>query len=148
MQRQKIFFICLVLLGALPAGYFSIRTLGSLASFFTLKGAAPARISRWEVKETNGKFPLKGYYSFESDGVVWYGATRLEEPWHHNEASAVAALQAKAKANWIVWFNPMDPSHSSLEKRFPSGLLIRTLLCYGVIFYFIFLFRRFAKNNL
>jgi hypothetical protein len=145
MQRQKIFFICLVFLGLLPASYFSFCTAGALIDFFTFKQAAFAHISRWEIKEAKGKFPLTGYYSFEVNGRVWHGATRLAGPWHLNEASAVAALQEKAKANWVVWFNPNDPSKSSLENSFPSGVLVRTLICYSVILYFILFFRRFTK---
>ncbi len=145
MRRQKIFFICLAVLASLPAGYFSFRTSRALIDFFTFKEAAPALISRWEIKETKGKFPLKAYYSFEANGNVWQGATRVSDPWNLNEASAVLSLQKKAKENWTVWFNPNDPSRSTLEKKFPSGLLVRTSICYGVILYFILFFRRFAK---
>ncbi len=148
MKRQKIFFIILVLLGALTGGYFSIRTTGALFDFFTFTERAEARISRWEIKEMKGKFPIKSYYSFEAKGAIWHGATQLGEPWHLNEASAVAALQEKAKQSWAAWFNPNDPSKSSLEKAFPSGLLVRTLICYGVFAYFILFFRRFNSENI
>ncbi len=145
MPRQKIFFICLVFLASLTAGYFSFRTSLALIDFFTFKESAPAFISHWEIKETKGKFPLKAYYSFEANGNVWQGATRVSGPWDLNEAAAVASLQKKAKETWTAWFNPNDPSKSTLEKEFPSGLLVRTSICYGVILYFILFFRRFAK---
>jgi hypothetical protein len=147
MQRQKIFFIILVLLGSLSAGYFSIRSAGALFDFIMLKERAEAHITRWEIKETKGKFPLKGYYSFEAKGHVWKGVTLLTEPWYLNEASAVSALQEKAKQKWTVWYCSNNPSQSSLEKEFPSGLVVRTLVCYGVFAYFILFFRRFLKNN-
>jgi hypothetical protein len=146
MRRQKIFYLCLGLLVFLPTGYFSFRVSLALFDFITFKASAPAQIGRWEIKETNGKFPLKAYYSFEAGGNVWQGATRLSEPWNLNEASAVAALQKKAKENWTVWFNPNDPSKSSLERNFPSGLVVRASICYGVILYFILFFRRFARS--
>lgn len=148
MLRQKIFFISLVFLSVLSAGYFTIRTGGALLDFFQFKESAEAHVLRWEIRETSGKFPLKAYYSFETNGRVWQGATQLAEPWHLNEAAAIAALQEKAKDNWVVWFNPNNPSRSSLENEFPSGLVLRTLVCYGVIAYFILFFRRFVKNNL
>ena len=137
----------LVLLGALTGGYFSIRTTGALFDFFTFTERAEARISRWEIKEMKGKFPIKSYYSFEAKGIVWHGATQLGEPWHLNEASAVADLQGEANQSWAVWFNRNDPSKSPLEETFPSGLLVRTLICYGVFAYFILGFRLFVKNN-
>ena len=148
MQRQKIFFFSLVLLSLLSAGYFTVRTANAFFDFFQLKENAPARILRWEIKETNGKFPLKAYYSFDANGSVWHGTTQLAAPWHLNEAAAIASLQERAQQNWAVWFNPKNPSKSSLEKEFPTGFLIRTLVCYGVIVYFILVFRRLVKTNL
>jgi len=147
MQRQKIFFICLICLAFLPAGYFSFRASAALIDYFTFKEGAPALISRWEIKETKGKFPLKIYYSFEALGNVWQGATQISEPWHLNEAAAIASLQQMAKASWTVWFNPSDPSKSSLEINFPTGLLVRAAICYGVILYFILFFRRLIKST-
>src|SRR5690242_3368579 len=118
MKRPKIFFITLILLAAPTGGYFSMRTTVAPSDCCPCPERAEARISRWEIKEMKGKFPIKGYYSFEAKGTVWQGATQLGEPWHLNEASAVAALQEKAKQSWAVWFNPNNPSKSSLEKTF------------------------------
>lgn len=146
MRKQKIFFITLVLLGSLCAGYFSLCVARALFNFFAFKERAPATITRWEVKETGGKFPLTGYYSFEVKGKVWEGATRFREPWHLNEASAVSALKEMARQNWVVWFNPSRPSQSSLEREFPVGLIVRTLVCYSVFAYFILFFKRFFKK--
>lgn len=147
MRKQKIFFITLVLLGSLCAGYFSLSMAGALFDFFAFKKRAPVTITRWEVKETRGKFPLTAYYSFETKGQVWEGATRFREPWHLNEASAISALKELAKQSWVVWFNPNHPSQSSLEREFPAGLIIRTSVCYSVFAYFILVFKRFLKNN-
>src|SRR5579871_1775525 len=141
MEKQKIFFIFLVFLGSLCAGYFSLRAASALFDFFTFKESTLASITRWEIKETGGKFPLTAYYSFEAQGNIWKGATRLKEPWHLNEASAIIDLQEKAKQSWVVWFNPDHPSKSSLIKEFPTSLVIRTFLCCIVFVYFILFFR-------
>ncbi len=73
--------------------------------------------------------------------------TRFSEPWHLNEASALHAVREKAKENWTVWFNPNAPLKSSLEKVFPLGLFVRTFICYGVLIYFVIIFRKFIRNS-
>ena len=145
MTRQKIFFISLFLLGSLTSGYFTFRAAGALLEYAFLKEKAPARIERWEVKETGGKFPISAAYSFEAKGRAWQGTTQFAEPWHLNEDSAILALKEKANRSWTAWYRFSDPSMSSLERAFPTGLVIRTLISYGVFAYFIFLFRKIIK---
>ena len=136
-MRQKIFFLALLSLGVAISGYFSIRAASSLISFCTLKQPAPAKILQWEVKESKGKFPIKGTYSFQWDNKTWKGETVLSQPWHLNEPAAIASIQNKSKQGWSAWFHPNNPLKSSLERPFPIGLLIRTAICYSVLIYFI-----------
>lgn len=147
MQLQKIFFMVLVLLGLGTGGYFAIRATGALFDYIVLKESADARVLRWEIKEMKGKFPLTASYSFEAKGAVWQGVTRLGEPWHLSEGAAVSALKGKAKEKWTVWFNPDYPEHSTLERSFPTGFILRTVIAFAVVGYFIIIFRRFCKNK-
>jgi len=147
MQRQHLFFFFLLLLGAGSAAYFSVRFMGAVLKYCALKQSGEAHILRWEVKEESGKFPIYGYYYFEAGDASWPGSTRLGEPWHLNENSAVAALKERAKERWTVWFNPQNPSESTLERFFPVGLLIRMIICYIVFSYFVLFVRRSVKNN-
>ena len=146
MQRQKIFFIFLISLGAAVAAFFSIQSAEAIYGFLTLKKEARGRAEKWEIKEENGKFPLTCYYFFEANGATWQGRSVLAKPWHLNETSAIEALKVKAKEDLIVWFNPNRPDKSTLERKFPTSLLIRTCLSYGVLLYFLFLFRNYAKG--
>ncbi|HSX37721.1 MAG TPA: hypothetical protein VLE95_02695 [Chlamydiales bacterium] len=145
MRRQNIFFILLLLSGGLIAGYFSLKSASSCFDFFTFKQSAPARILKWEINEVKGKFPIQASYVFEFGGKMWHGKARLSKPWHLNEAAARAFLQKIAKREWVVWFNPDHPQKSGLEKLFPTGLLVRTFICYAVLVYFTFLFIRFSN---
>jgi len=146
MKRQDFFFACLVLAGLIPAGYFSILAASSIADYCSRSESAEARILRWEINEMKGKYPIKGYYSFEVKGAAWSGSTRLGEPWHLNEPAAIASLQEMAKRKWAVWYDPANPSLSSLEKNFPYGLAARALTCYGVLAYFALFARKFIRN--
>jgi hypothetical protein len=139
MRRKKFFFIFLILLATLVAAYFSFQTASACFDFYTFKQSAPAQMTKWEIQEVRGKFPIKAHYFFEYHGNIWHGQTRFAKPWHLNELAALSVLEKMAKQNWVVWFHPNDPQKSSLEKIFPTGLFFRTLLCYGVVVYFLFI---------
>jgi len=146
-MRQKLAFpALLILLGVAVSGYFSYRLAASFFAYFPLVAQTEAHIVRWEVKEIGGKFALKALYSFEAQEKNWSGASVLAKPWHLNEAAAIAVLKERARQKWIVWFNPDKPMQSSLEREFPTELIFRTLLCYAVLVYFIFTFRKIVNN--
>lgn len=109
-------------------------------------GSGEARISRWEVRELEGRFALKAVYSFEAQAKIWSGAALLPKPWYLNEPAALAALKDKAKQRWTVCFNPTSPDQSSLGREFPLGLLCRSLVCYAVFGYFIIFFKKIVNN--
>src|SRR3990167_6430839 len=139
MRTQKAFIFSLLIFGLAISGYFSFLLVETLFEYYPLKKQAETRISRWEIKEMEGSFALKAFYSFETQGKIWNGTTLLSKPWYLNEPSALLALKGKAKEEWLAWFNPKNPEHSSLEKVFPIGLLVRVLICYGVFIYFSFI---------
>jgi hypothetical protein len=136
----------LLALGALIGAYFSIRLGLAVSTYIALSQSVPARISQWEIVEIGDTFPLKASYSFEIQEKIWSGSTVLAAPRHWNEPSAIAALEGLAKQNWKAWYNPKNPSQSSLERAFPIGLLVRTSVCLSVLVYFVFIWKRLLKN--
>ena len=143
IYRKKLLLPILLSLASLASLYFSFVSLSSLFDFFHLKSQAPATIVKWEIKERQGKFPIYAHYFFETEGKVWTGVTVLSKPWHLNELAASQNIQKLAKQNFNVWFYPKNPKKSSLEKTFPTNLLIRTGICYSTIIYFLIVFRKY-----
>ena len=146
MRPRKIFFAVLVSFSIACAGYFSIRAFQEVFTYFSLREQTGADILRWEVREVNGKFPLTAHYRFEAQEKTWQGITRLAPPWHLNEASAIQELRSeKMRRVWTAWFNPNNPTKSSLEKKFPTSVVIRAIVCCFVVLYFIFFIRRMYR---
>jgi hypothetical protein len=141
MQRQKIFFMFLILLSAASAAFFTVQMAEGVYNFLKMREKTSGRALRWEIREVKGKFPLTCYYSFEANGAVWQGRAVLPKPWHLNEMSATAALREKAKEELLVWFDPNRPEKSTLERQFPSGPLSKALLSLCILVYFIILGR-------
>ncbi len=123
---------------ALIALYFTVRLGGALYTYFPLNGLAEAKVNQWEVSESGSKYLLKALYSFEVQGKSWKGAFAFKRP-YYNEALAVADLKDRSKKAVTVWYNSKNPQISALEREFPTALLIRVLICYGVVLYFFFL---------
>jgi len=127
--------------------YFTLRLGCVIYSFYPLNSMAKAQVGQWEVRESGTKYLLKAVYSFETQGKFWNGTYTYKRR-YFNEALAVADLKEKGKEPLIVWYNPKNPQNSALERDFPVGLLVRTLICYGVILYFIFLIKKIQSVDL
>ncbi len=125
--------------------HFTIRFGLECARYFSLQNQTKARISQWEIVEIKDRFALKAAYGFESQEKTWQGVHTLRPPYYLNEVAALSALKEKARGNWTVWYHPQNPRISTLEKNFPTGLLIRSAVCYGVLAYFIYLYKRLVN---
>lgn len=122
--------------------HFSIRLGADCFRYFSLKKEGRAQIRQWETIAVKDRFSLKASYVFETQEKTWPGEFTLSPPYYLNEISALSAIKEKAKEAWTVWYNPKNPQISALEKSFPTGLLIRSLICYGVLVYFFCLYKR------
>ena len=115
----------------------------------SLNEQVPVRVFQWEVQETGSdRYVLEANYSFELDGRVYHGNTLFAEPIYLNQSSAIAALREQAIQPWSAWFDHADPTHSSLEKIFPEGLLVRALVSSAVFLYFILFHRKKSGSPL
>lgn len=125
--------------------YFSFLLARDSLAYFSLSSTGKASVFQWEVVEIKGKYPIKASYSFNVDGKVWKNTFTFAKPWSWNQASAIELLKERAKQNWTVWYQPKNPAVSVLEKKIPLNLFFRTLVCYIIFIYFLFLRKRFFK---
>lgn len=140
-KRIQILF----LLGSLVVAlFFSLQLSRSLRAYFSLQRAAQAKIIQWETKPIKGQFALIAKYEFKAQEKIWHGSY-VFNPYYLNEPAAVQALKVKAKKKWAAWYNPDNPCDSALEKGFPFGLMVRTAICYGVLIYFFYLYKRLIR---
>ena len=116
--------------------YFSYQLIKEFLAYFPLQSRVPVRVFQWEIEDIQGKFSLKASYTFEVKGKIWESSFRLLKPYYWNELAAIAGLKRLAKEEWSAWYDPTNPATSALEKSFPSGLLFRTVICFGVLIYF------------
>lgn len=144
MKTQLFFFlgVCAITL------HFSIRFGVGALHYFSLKNGSAAQIIQWEIVEIKNRYALKADYTFECQKKNCTGSFTLNPPHYLNEMAALEALKMKAKESWTAWHNPKNPQVSALQKDFPTGLLIRTLICFGVLIYFLNLKRKIVLSNI
>ena len=147
MLQKLLFPLFLVLVGILSSVYFSYRLSEALLFYCSLTRQAEVHISRWEVKEAQGKFIVKAAYSFEFGNSSWTGSSIVDQGWYLNEAAAIEDLREKANKQWLVWFDPSSPWNSSIEKSFPKGLLFRTATCYAVFIWFVIFLKKIPRDS-
>jgi hypothetical protein len=138
MKVQLFFFlgVCAITL------HFSLLFGKDAARYFSLNERAKAHISQWEIVEIKNRYALKADYAFQAQKKNWTGSFTLPPPYYLNEMAALAALKERAKESWTAWHKGKNPQISALEKSFPAGLLVRMLICYGVLGYLLILKRK------
>lgn len=141
-KRVQLFFFC----GVCAIGlHFTIRLGAALFHNWALSASAPAQITQWETVPVKDRVALRADYEFRAQEKTWQGQFTLPPPYSLNELAALAELKQGAKKSWVAWYNPNDPRTSALEKSFPSGLFVRALICYGVLIYFFYLYKKFSR---
>lgn len=123
--------VLFVILGALAfsASYHYLR----------LTARMQAQIDQWKViKKSSSSYPLRATYHFEIQDKTYQNSSVLLPPHHLNRPSAEKALSQLEKKAWHVWYDPQNPSISSLEKRFPAKKIVYALIALGITLYFWF----------
>ena len=141
-KRIQLFFVLGVSCMAL---HFTVMFGFEMANFLRLKNRANAQITQWEIVSVKDRFALKAEYEFNAQEKSCQSSFTLNPPYFLNEMAALGALKELAKNDWGVWYHPKTPQQSALQKSFPTGLLFRTLICYGVLIYFFYLTKKVVR---
>ena len=144
MTAKQIQLLMIAGVGAI-ALHFAIQFGKGYFDYLALQKTAKPHISQWEVVQIKDRFALKASYNFTAQEKNWQGLFTLSPPYYLNEPAAISDLKSKAKDSWVVWYSARNPQISALEKKFPLSLLMRTLICCGVLVYFITLYKRLVQ---
>lgn len=107
---------------------------------FRLNQAAPVAALQWKVLPINrGKYYLEGSYTFENQGRIYNGTTRLTQYPFWNIWAAEQAQPELTERYRTLWFQTDAPQHSSLIKEFPWKRIATALVLWGLALYFLWL---------
>lgn len=96
---------------------------------------APTAIN-WSVKELAGDYYIPAaQFTFHVNEKTFQGETDWPAERYLNNWATEQGLVDFSAQRWSVWYDPDNPMHSTLEKRFPlkdilSAAFLWALLCY------------------
>jgi hypothetical protein len=126
-------------IGAVLA-WFTISTCYQLYRYAQLNEETTAKSIDWFVKEiAEDKYILDTQYTYEVDGVLYKGNTRMTSLSYRNSWAAEQAIPKMDNSQWPVSYSKSDPQHSTLQKSFPTKETLSTLLLWGLLGYFFWL---------
>jgi Protein of unknown function (DUF3592) len=141
MLSKRFWTIFLTVLGLVALWYGSVM-LYRVFEWNRLRAQPVLTKVLWTVQEQSSeRFVLKADYSFEVDGKVYSGTHLFKDSPYRNAWGAEHALIAYQNQSWHAWFDPSNPTHSSLEKRFPLKDCVYAITLLGIFLYFLFLSR-------
>lgn len=137
----KIFWTALFVITSLIGAYLTFVFGKSFFEYLSYSSRVPAKILEWQVREMkNGKFAVAARFSYQIDEKFFEGLTVVQDRPYLNDHAALHAIKTREVAiDEAAWVNPHFPEKSTLLRRFPTYLLIKLLIVYGVIIYFSFL---------
>ena len=136
---RRIIWIVFLLIIALLALWFIVKTGRSVFSYFQLTAQLPVTVEKWTIKEIKSdRFAVMAHYSFEYQGKNYQGSGQVgglyPNPW-----AATRAEQQFSSTQQHVWFSPKHPDHSVLEKKFPLKKVLSAAMLIGLFIYFCIL---------
>lgn len=120
--------------------WHSVVALYSYYSYSQLKVQTRLTAINWEIEEESEEYYLlKAVYRFQFKGNSYPGNTAWADEPYRNRWAAEQAAKEFSEQKWKVWFNPNDPHHSSLQKKFPFKQCISAIFLWGLLLYFLWL---------
>jgi len=109
---------------------------------------APLVSIQWNVKEkASDQYIIEASYRFSLGNESYFGTTTWPNDTFRNSwAAEMAIKQEYSQKPWKIWFDPSNPNHSSLQKRFPFKESISAGFLWILFFYFFWLGFYVAKR--
>lgn len=144
-MRSNLFLAILISLIGMCALYYSGHTLVSVYRYLRLSENTPVSSIEWSVHTINGDaYAPKATYSFIHNDSSYNGETVWSE-YDRNPLVARDSIKKLKTLSWSVWFNPNNPSFSSLQRKFPFKDFFSSLILWGLVLYF-FSLGRYVKT--
>lgn len=123
--------------------WYSGNACYHLYQYYSLKETAKATDLKWFVEEiTSDDFRVGATYSFAVNNESYTGETLFSDHRFRNPLSADDELKIKATHEFVVFYDPQNLGHSSLEKKFPlkdcasaAALFLLLLYLFGLGIY-------------
>lgn len=137
MQKSIwVFIIFIIVITIIILGYLSVAIF-KYYGYNRLKAETSAVNISFSVTPLNDeKFFLKGNYQYRVKDVLYSGETTFSTA-YRNPYAAEEAMKEISKNYRTVWYDPNQPSFSSLEKIYPTKQIVYAFILFALWNYFI-----------
>ncbi|MBA3815852.1 MAG: DUF3592 domain-containing protein [Parachlamydiaceae bacterium] len=105
-----------------------------------LTAQASLTSSEWQIQEVaEDEFYLEATYKFSVRQQVYAGRTSWPREFYRNRWAAEKDIPYVQKHHSVVWYQPSNPTHSSLQKKFPLKECLSAIVLWGLLLYFTWL---------
>lgn len=137
MHSNRIWLAFLAVLMMIVVGY-SAMALYRLYHYYVLSGTASASQIEWSTHRlSDDEYVVDAKYDFPVKGVAVNSESTLKDPVFRNAWAAEQAIKEYQKRAWKVYYNPGNPTDSTLQKYYPLKECISASILWGLVIYFI-----------
>ncbi len=123
---------------ALAALWFSVESLYKLYKYVRLDASTVSESIQWDIEEIGyDRFAPHGNYTFVVDGKPFTGESLLQETTYRNGWVVQEWIAKHSLEPVKIWYSTSDPTHSALQKTFPTKECLSTALLWGLFLYFV-----------
>jgi len=138
----KFFFMSMCVI----AFWFTGTSALLLHKYAKAKSHTEASAVEWEVVEKRSDYYLlKAKYSYVAEEQTYFGSQLFFSPAFRNLYAANEEIKQREGKALRVWYDPLDPTTSSLEHAMPIKQIVYSLILWALALYF-WILRRKAKG--
>lgn len=138
MVPKRLWYTLLTILALVGLGYAG-PTLYRIYEWQRLQSQSLLTKVTWTIQElSDERFILEANYTFELRERTYSGVTLFKDKIYRNRWAAEQALNEDQNPERKVWFDPGNPSRSSLQKQFPLKDVVYSTVLMGIFFYFFY----------
>lgn len=135
-NKMRIFIAFIVIITIIVLGYAG-AALYKVYQYNRLSAETNAENVSFSVKPHNDeKFFLHSSYYYKVNGKDYPGETTFTTA-YRNPYAAEEAMKEISKNYKTVWYDPSDPSFSSMDRSFPMKLVVYASILFAIWNYFI-----------
>jgi hypothetical protein len=92
----------------------------------------------WDIQElSSDKFIIEATYQISVKEKFFSGKTSWKNDFYLNQWATQKAIEENSTRDWIAWYDPLNPSHNSLQKNFPLKECLTAIFLWVLFFYFL-----------
>lgn len=139
LHKNTAWLLFLAIFALFALGYSSVA-LYKIYRYSRLTSQAPAKEVQWQIKKNwLGKYYIEATYNYEIQNKDYAGTTEFLDAYYVNTWAADQKISLFKDKTWQIAYQPTDPNHSTLQKRFPTQECYSAAVVLGLLLYFVIL---------